>query len=387
MQATADPLYNKCQLYQFPEYQIDDSGLKFIVKPDPLERVQATLCEIFRLSSANRRCTAVKPTIKDVAREAGVSISTVSYAMNGKDRISQKTRQHVLRVAKRLNYVANGNAKLLKQKNTRAIGIFFNSWFNPVHSEIARGIEKSVHHAGYDLVACSLYGEENSTACKYLRDRMVDGAIILTNSFGDEFLKSTASSDLPLVVLDREIQSPHIFSILIDNFSGAFSATKALIQKGNRDVYFLGGPQDSYDSQKRLEGYIAALGFCGVPVNHDHILTCDFTEEGAYLKMKALFDQKIKPAAIFSANDDMALGVYRAAREYGLKIPQNLKVVGFDNIRESEVAVPPLTTVSHQKFEMGINAAETLFHAIKGRADDIESPRIQPTKLIERQSM
>ncbi|AMO54917.1 LacI family transcriptional regulator [Endozoicomonas montiporae] len=328
----------------------------------------------------------MKATIKDVAREAKVSISTVSYAINGKDRISEKTRQHVLKVAKKLNYVANGNAKLLKQKNTRAIGIFFNSWFGPIYSEIARGIEKAVHQAGYDLVACSLYGEENSTAYKYLRDRMVDGAIILTNSFDDEFLTSMASKELPLVVLDREIQSPHIYSILIDNFGGAFTATKAIVKSGVREVYFLGGPEDSYDNQKRLDGYIAALGFCGVPVNHDFILECDFTEEGAYRKMSALFDQGTIPDAIFSANDEMALGIYRAARERNLRIPKDIKVVGFDNIRESAVTTPPLTTISHQQFEMGISAAETLFHALKGN-DDIEYIRIQPTKLIERESL
>ena len=328
----------------------------------------------------------MKATIKDVAREAKVSISTVSYAINGKDRISEKTRQHVLRVAKKLNYVANGNAKLLKQKNTRAIGIFFNSWFGPIYSEIARGIEKAVHQAGYDLVACSLYGEENSTAYKYLRDRMVDGAIILTNSFDDEFLTSMASKDLPLVVLDREIQSPHIYSILIDNFGGAFTATKAIVKSGAKDIYFLGGPEDSYDSQKRLDGYIAALGFCGVAVNHDFILECNFTEEGAYRKMSALFDKGQIPEAIFSANDEMALGVYRAAREHNLSIPKDIKMVGFDNIRESSVSMPPLTTISHQQFEMGISAAETLFQALKGN-DDIEPVRIQPTKLIERDSL
>ena len=327
-----------------------------------------------------------KATIKDVAREAGVSISTVSYAVNNQKKISPKTRDHVLRVAKRLDYVANGNAKLLKQKKTRAIGIFFNSWFGPIYSEIVQGIEKAVHLAGYDLVACSLYGEESSTGYKYLRDRMVDGAIILTNSFDDEFLKSTASEDLPLVVLDREIQSPHIYSVLIDNFGGAFNATKTLIQNGSKAVYYLGGPMNSYDNQKRLEGYIAALGFSGAPVNHECILECDFTEEGAYQKMTALFQKDCKPEAIFSANDEMALGVYRAAREYNLRIPEDIKLVGFDNIREAEIATPPLTTVSHHKLEMGITAAEMLLATIKGETQDISPLRIQPTELIERES-
>ena len=327
-----------------------------------------------------------KATIKDVAREAGVSISTVSYAMNSQDRISPKTREHVLSVAKRLSYIPNGNARMLKQKKTRAIGIFFNSWFGPIYSELVRGVEKAVHQEGYDLLACSLYGDENSTAYKYLRDHMVDGAIILTNSLDDEFLKSMASEDLPLVVLDREVESAHIYSVLIDNFGGAFNATKALIQSDNREIYYLGGPDESYDNQKRLEGYIAALGFCGIPVNQKHIIKCTFTEEAAYQKMLRLFQKGIIPKAIFSANDEMALGVYRAARESNLRIPEDLKIVGFDDIREAEIAIPPLTTVSHQKFEMGSCAAETLIAAINGLTNDTHTLRILPTRLIERES-
>ncbi|KEI71498.1 LacI family DNA-binding transcriptional regulator [Endozoicomonas elysicola] len=328
----------------------------------------------------------MKATIKDVAREAKVSISTVSYAINGNERISEETRKRVLEVAKRLNYVANGNAKMLKQKKTRAIGLFFNSWFGPIYSEIARGIERTVHKMGYDLVACSLYGEEHSTAYKYLRDRMVDGAIVLTNSFDDQFLHSVASEDLPLVVLDREIQAPHIYSILIDNFGGAFAATKALISSGCKEVYFFSGPQDSYDNQKRLDGYIAALGYFNVEFNKDFIIPADFTEESGYQQMKALLAKGIAPRAIFSGNDEMAIGIIRAAREHGVTIPGDLRLVGFDDIRESEMTVPALTTISHQKLEMGTLAAETLFSAINGD-DNIDSPKIIPTNLIKRETL
>ncbi|WP_066015708.1 LacI family DNA-binding transcriptional regulator [Endozoicomonas atrinae] len=328
----------------------------------------------------------MKATIKDVAREAKVSISTVSYAINGNERISEETRQRVLDVAKRLNYVANGNAKLLKQKKTRAIGLFFNSWFGPIYSEIARGIERTVHKMGYDLVACSLYGEEQSTAYKYLRDRMVDGAIVLTNSFDDQFLQSVASEDLPLVVLDREIQAPHIYSILIDNFGGAFAATRALIDSGCKEVYYFSGPQDSYDNQKRLDGYIAALGYFNVEFNKDFIIPADFTEESGYQQMKALLAKGIAPRAIFSGNDEMAIGIIRAAREHGVTIPGDLRLVGFDDIRESEMTVPALTTISHQKLEMGTLAAETLFSAINGD-DTIDSPKIIPTNLVKRETL
>lgn len=285
----------------------------------------------------------MKATIKDVAREAGVSISTVSYAINGNDRISDETRQHVLAVAKQLNYVASGNAKMLKQKKTRAIGLFFNSWFGPVYSEIVRGIEQGVHAKGYDLLACSLYGAENSTAYKYLRDQMVDGAIVLTHSFDDQFLQSVASSDLPLVVLDREIRAPHIYSILIDNFGGAFTATQALIKSGCEEVYFFSDPADSYDNQKRQEGYIAALGFSKIPINPDFIITSDFTEEGGFEQMT--------------------------------------------NLLKSGV-LPPLTTVTHHKREMGLLAANTLFSAMENdETTATDTLKIIPTTLITRDTI
>lgn len=328
----------------------------------------------------------MRPTIKDVAREAKVSISTVSYAINNSDRISEKTRNHVLEVAKKLNYSANSNAKRLRQKNVGAIGIFFNSWFGPIYSELVQGIERKVHEMGYDLIACSLFGGAESTAHRYLKDQMIDGAIILSNAFDDDFLKAVASSDLPIVALDREVKSENIYNILIDNFGGAFGATKQLISSGCKEVHYFCGPDDSYDNQKRLEGYIAALGFYNVPFNNNLIIKSDFTEEDAYLKMKEIVAQGEKPKAIFSANDEMALGIIRAANESGIKIPEQLKLIGFDNIRESERTTPPLSTVTHQKYEMGVKAVEVLFSAMNG-GKDIEQVTILPTQIVDRASV
>lgn len=328
----------------------------------------------------------MRPTIKDVAREAKVSISTVSYAINNSDRISEKTRNHVLEVAKKLNYSANSNAKRLRQKNVGAIGIFFNSWFGPIYSELVQGIERKVHEMGYDLIACSLFGGAESTAHRYLKDHMIDGAIILSNAFDDEFLRTVASSDLPIVALDREVKAEHIYNILIDNFGGAFGATKQLISNGCEQVHYFCGPNDSYDNQKRLEGYIAALGFYNVKFDNNLIIKSDFTEEDAYLKMKEMIEQGELPKAIFSANDEMALGIIRAANESGIKIPQQLKLIGFDNIRESERVTPALTTVTHHKYEMGVKAVEVLFSAMN-REKEIEQVTILPTQIVDRETV
>ncbi|RJX71959.1 LacI family transcriptional regulator [Vibrio sinensis] len=325
-------------------------------------------------------------TIKDVAKKAGVSIATVSYAINGSPRISEATRNHVLSIATELNYVANNNARQLKQKKSNAIGLFFNSWFGPIYSELVKGIEQICHQHGYDLVACSMYGNEHSTAHKYIRDRMVDGAIILTNSFDDDFLKSIARKDFPLVVLDREVSASHIYNILIDNFGGAFAATKALISSGCKDIYYFGGPDDSYDNQKRLDGYIAALGYFNISVNHDLLIKSDFTEKSAYSQMCELLENGKRPEAVFSANDEMAIGIIRAAKEHGIDIPTEMKLVGFDDIHMAELMIPRLSTISHQKTGMGELAATTLIKALSGE-NDMEELRILPTKLILRETL
>ncbi|MDF2152795.1 LacI family DNA-binding transcriptional regulator [Vibrio sp. CAU 1672] len=328
----------------------------------------------------------MKVTIKDVAKKANVSIATVSYAINGSERISKKTRDRVLKIADELNYVANSNAKLLKQKNTKVIGLFFNSWFGPVYSELVKGVEKVIHRSGYDLVACSMYGNEHSTAYKYIRDRMVDGAIVLTNSFDDDFLKSVAKDGFPLVVLDREVSAPNIFNLLIDNFGGAFAATKALIAADCQEIYYFSGPEDSYDNRKRLEGYIAALGYYNIEFNSDCLIQSDFTEKTAHQQMKALLKEGKQPKAIFAANDEMAIGILRAAQEAGISVPEQLKIVGFDDIQMAELMIPALTTVSHQKEDMGELAASTLIRALQGDKE-IEEVKILPTKLVTRHTL
>lgn len=325
-------------------------------------------------------------TIKDVAKKANVSIATVSYAINGSARISEKTRDHVLEVAAELNYVANSSAKQLKQKKSNAIGLFFNSWFGPIYSELVKGIEQYCHQHGYDLVACSMYGNENSTAHKYIRERVVDGAIILTNSFNDDFLKSIAKKDFPIAVLDREVTGSHIYNVLIDNFGGAFAATKALATSGCDEIYFFGGPSDSYDAQKRLEGHISALGYCKMNVENELLIECDFTERGAHAKMLDLLEQGKQPKAVFAANDEMAIGIIRAAKEHDIQIPQDMKLVGFDDIQMADLMIPRLSTVSHQKMGMGELAAATVISALSGDSS-MEELRILPTNLVLRETL
>jgi len=328
----------------------------------------------------------VSVTIKDVAKKAKVSISTVSYAINGSPKITEKTRDRVLKIANEMNYVANSNAKMLKAKRSGAIGLFFNSWFGPVYSELVRGIQEQVHSEHYDLVACSLYGGEQSTAHKYLRERAVDGAIILSSSFDDDFLISVASENFPIVVLDRELKSPHIYNVLIDNFGGAFKAVNALAASGCKDIYYFGGPKESYDNTKRLDGFIAGLGYNSLPLNPNFIIHSNFTEADAYSKMSELINSGNIPSAIFSANDEMAIGILRAAKEHNIQVPEQLKIVGFDNIYASSVLTPALTTINHHKYEMGVISAKILLKAIREESD-IDEVTFLPTELIERETL
>lgn len=327
----------------------------------------------------------MRVTIKDVAKRAGVSISTVSYAMNNSSRVTQKTRDHVLKIANDMNYVANSNAKMLKSKKSGVIGLFFNSWFGPVYSEIVQGIQDTVSEQGYDLVACSLQGGIQSTAHKYLREKSIDGAIVLSISLSDDFLNSVASDDFPIVVLDREIKNPNIYSVLIDNFGGAFKGVSELINANCNNILFLGGPEESYDSKKRLDGYIAALGLHKRSICSDLIIHSNFTEEDAYQKINKLIKKNINFDGVFSSNDEMAIGVLRAAKENLINVPNQLKIVGFDDIKPGLLVQPSLSTVKHPKYERGKVSANILFNVINGKCTD--KVVLLPTEFIERETV
>lgn len=324
-------------------------------------------------------------TIKDVAKRAGVAISTVSYALNGSEKISEDTRTKVLQAAKELNYKKNGFASDLKRTKTNTIALILSDLAGPYYSELTTGVQEITTAYGYDLIACSAQGGPQSTAVKFLREKRVDAAIILAHNISDEVITESARAGFPIIVLDRHIENEHVIQVEVDNFQGGFEATDYLIKKGHTEVAFISGPANSHDSDLRLKGYITAMKEAGLNSAQRWVLHGDFTREGGYRATKMLILQGKLPGAVFYANDEMAIGGMQAFKEKGIGIPEDISVVGFDDIELAEFTTPPLTTIKQPKYEAGALAMHLILQKLGGT--EVNSYYKLATELVERESV
>lgn len=323
-------------------------------------------------------------TIKDVARLASVAVSTASYALNGTGKVSEETRKKVLKAAEELGYRPSGVARDLKRnRKTGIICMFVNDLGGPFYSEVLKGIQEVVLCNSYNLIACS-----PSMTEKYLSERRVDGAIILSPNIPDELLIRVAEPQFPIVCMDRDLKCENIYNVLLDNISGAYQATKHLIELGHRKIAYISGPNISYDNIKRLEGYKQALYENDLAFDQSLVVQGRFTEEGGYGAAKMLLlNSKLSKNpldAIFCANDEMAIGAVNALNEAGVKVPEDISIVGYDDIRLSSYIHPPLTTISHNQYEWGTMAANLVFQGF--RKDFKDGRIILPAKLVVRDS-
>ncbi|WP_066196244.1 MULTISPECIES: LacI family DNA-binding transcriptional regulator [Gracilibacillus] len=324
-------------------------------------------------------------TIKDVARVAGVAVSTASYALNNNGRVSQKTKQKVEEAAKQLNYRKNGIASDLKRTKTNTIALILSDLSGPFYSELIKGVQDITTANGYDLIACSSIGGKQSTAVKFLMEKRVDGAIILANNISDKITLQASQGGLPLVVLDRNVQGEHVYHVEVDNEDGGFKATEFLINKGHRQISYIGGPVDSYDNKKRLIGYQKALRKNNLFEHSKWNLQGDFTREGGYRATKLLIAQGELPSAIFYGNDEMAIGGMQAFKENQIRVPEDISIIGFDDIQLAEFVTPSLTTIKQPKYEVGALSVHLIFQLLEGK--QINEQYKLPTELVVRESV
>ncbi|RAP77597.1 LacI family DNA-binding transcriptional regulator [Paenibacillus montanisoli] len=320
-------------------------------------------------------------TIKDVAKMAGVAVSTVSYALNNSPKISEETRRKVVKAAEALSYRPSGAARNLKKRKSETIGLFLNDLGGPFYSQVIEGVQEVVASHDYNLIVCSTYGGENSSANRFLREKFVDGAIIMGSAIPDSLILQVAAESFPIVVLDRELKADYVHSVLIMNEQGAYDAVKHLIKLGRRKIEFLSGPLAAYDNSKRYEGYKRALKEHNLPVPAKISMQGRYLEAGGYQAVKVMLAGNRLPDAIFAANDEMAIGAIRALREGGVRVPEDIAVVGFDNISLGPFVRPTLTTIGHSKYEMGAIATQLVFNVQKD-----ENSIMLPTQLVIRQS-
>lgn len=311
-------------------------------------------------------------TIKDVAKEAGVAISTVSNVLNNVNNVSEETKQKVNEAVKKLKYVPNINAKLLKSNKKNTIGLFLPSIQGDFYRVLMQAIHMQCKHNEYLL---NIYiSNENTSEEIYsmILSSGVEGAIILNERLDDEYVERLVGTKFPMVFIDRELAGDYMSSVLVDNVNGATLAMEYLIKQGHRRIGYIHGIYNT-DNERRYQGYLDVMNKYELPLDEDIILRGYFEGAVAYSEMRILLLKGIKlPDAIFCANDEMAMGCIRALVEAGINVPEQVSVVGFDDIEMAAFHQPSLTTIHSPVTELGTICTNELFRLIKAKDDDYQ---------------
>ncbi len=335
--------------------------------------------------SANSRATGdfVKVTIADVAREAGVSSQTVSRVINNKGEISPATRALVTAVIERLNYRPSSIARSLATNRTRTIGLSVPDIANPFWPEIARGVEDMAWEQGYHVFLCNTTEapQREAAILQLLEDKRVDGVIVAGARLPDDRLLALLSTHPAAVLVNRTLPASNAGAVLIDAHDGAMQAINHLLKRGRRQIGFLAGPPISHNSRRHLSGYRAALAAAGQPVDDSRIVPCAPYLEDGWRAAREVLARHPGLDGLYCYNDLLALGALRACAELGRRVPDDIAVVGYDDILLASVVTPSLTTLGVSKYDVGVAAARMLFARIKGE----DAPReliIKPTLVV-----
>lgn len=334
--------------------------------------------------------------MKEVAKRAGVSITTVSHVINKTRYVSDELTECVYKAMAELDYHPNLVAGSLRSGRTRTIGLIIPDITNQFFSEISRKIEDSGFEHGYSVIVCNTddkFSKEKSYI-DVLMAKQVDGIIFISAGDEPENLKKPIDSNVPIVVADRDIKDINTNIVLVDNFNGGYEATKYLIGLGHKRIGFISGPSGVTGSTLRFEGYRKALDEAGLIFDEGIIGQGDYRYQGGGDAMQIILQKQPQPTAIFAGNDMMALGAIRKIFDHGMKVPEDISVIGFDDIPLSQIAYPSLTTMAQPAQEMADIVMKLLIKDIKyvekHHHKKEERPRFQKvilkSKLIERDS-
>jgi LacI family transcriptional regulator len=330
-------------------------------------------------------------TIKEVAKVANVSITTVSRVSSGGKGVSAKTHRRVLSVIKELGYSPSAMASGLKTRLSKSIGIAVPETIGDFYGEVINGIESVATKNEYNLIISLNHHiiKEELEAVNFFKAKKVDGAVLVTTSGDDDYVHSLIEEGYNIVLLDRDPHGLKVDTVKIDNFRGGYIATEYLLKLGHSAILFVQGVPYIDSSKERFNGYKKALKDKGIKFNSDFILSGDFFVESGYSSIKKYLDKYgLNFSAIFASNDQMAMGVVKALNDKGISVPNNISVIGFDDSYLSPYVIPPLTTIKQRREEMGKVAAELLLDRISYRDTKGKTPRqiIIPVELIERES-
>lgn len=339
---------------------------------------------------ANNRSKNSKATIYDVAKESGVSYSTVSRVLNGFEFVKEETRSKVLATAEKLGYVANMQARSLAGGRTRIIGLLVPGLDNGYIGEIVRGVDDEIAKFKYDLMLYTTRRRTGSEAqyAKAISNGLTDGLILIVPLLDREYLETLREHKFPYVLVDQI--DPKFHSAVVDstNWQGAYDATQHLIELGHRRIAFIKGLPALQSAAERWQGYRAALSDHQIPYDETLVLEGDFFTPSGYAAGQHLISMSPRPTAVFASNDLMALGVMQAFYEGGLRVPHDISLVGFDDIPQVSLVYPQLTTVRQPLEQMGRIAVNLLIEQIEnpGNLDRAIRRVTLATRLIERES-
>jgi DNA-binding LacI/PurR family transcriptional regulator len=307
-------------------------------------------------------------SIKDIARIAGVSHSTVSRALRNSPLIPAQTRERIQLVAKQQGYAASAIARSLVTRKTHAVGVVVTSIADPFNGEVVSGIEEAGNEAGYSVVLATSQAdpEREIALVRSFKERRVDGVLVASSRVGALYAESLADLHIPIVLINNQYPGDFGYSVAIDNAEGAEQATRHLTELGHTKIAYIGDRLGMQSDTERQDGYTAGLRACGIQLRKEYVVQGDGKPTGAREAAAQLLELRDPPSAIFCYNDMSALGVLEEAAKRDLKIPHDLSVFGFDDLFFTPFLSPPLTTICQPKKEMGQRAMGLLLSILSG---------------------
>ena len=326
----------------------------------------------------------MKVTIYDVAKEAGVSIATVSKVINNTGNMRESTRKRVLETMKEMNYTPSIMASALTGKSTQTLGLLVPDISNPFFAEMAKTIEDRAHEEGLSVIICSTDAnpEKERKYLEVLQQKQADGILIASKFQDDTLLDDLIERNVPLVMLTIDDPTMNVSKVSIDDFKGGFIATNHLLNQGHENIVMIA--EHAYSSRMRVYGYREAHELMSRKVQEDNIMYAEATIEGGKHCFEEIFKRNNAklPSAIFACNDLLAIGIIHAAKEYGISIPEDLSVIGFDNTILATTSVPALTSVSQPVEDMGKMSVDLLLKEIKAGGQLKDRQLFNPELII-----
>lgn len=322
-------------------------------------------------------------TIKDIAKIANVSYATVSRALNGHKDVNEKTRKRIIGICEQIGYSPNAIARGLVTKNSNTIGLLLPDITNPFFPEVAWGVEDEVSKRGYNVFLCNTSWDlsREETYLKLLLEKRVEGIIIAPVSDESKKLIDKYVDKLPVVLVGSSMEGGPYNFVVADNVKDAFLATEYLISLGHKKIAFIGGNEHTCTYRERLKGYKSALEEYGLGIDESLIRSGAFKRSSGYEITKIIIKENSVPTAIVAANDIVALGVIEAAEEFNLSIPDNMSLIGFDDIPYASLPKIRLTTISQPKYDIGKIAVDILFKKVDSKRQRKTLKEIVQTEL------